>query len=108
MKTNEAIQQVAEELGIPYETAHKAYSKAWEFIKTKMAELPLKEELTEEEFKALRPNFNIPEIGKFVATWDKYQRLRRRNEYVKKLKEKLKYDSENKGSTPIVQSIDSE
>ena len=107
MTKNEAIQKVAQELGIPYEIAHKAYSKAWEFIKGKIGELPLKEELTEEEFKKLRPNFNIPEIGKLMVTWDKYQKMKRRNEYLKKLKERLEYDNEDKGDTPTVQSVDS-
>jgi hypothetical protein len=95
MKTADAVQQVAEKLGIPYDVAQKAYGSAWEFIKLKMQEIPLRDNLTEEEFDKYRPNFNIPELGKFVVTWDKYQRVKRRMEYVKKLKEEQN-DSKDK------------
>lgn len=105
MKTTDAIKQVAEELGIPYEVAHKAYGKAWEFIKMKMREISFDENLTEEEFKKLRPNFNIPELGKLVVTWDKYQKIQNRIAFLKKLKEE-ENDSKDKGNQATVQSVD--
>jgi len=102
MKISDAIKTAAEELGIPYEVAHKAYYMAWEFIQNKMRELPLKEDLTDEEFNALRPNFNIPELGKFAVSLDKYKRVKRRIEYVKNLKNLMNDDTENKGNQTTV------
>jgi len=103
MKTSDAIQQVAEELGIPVDVARRAYFSAWEFIKMKMRELPFKEELTEEEFNGYRPNFNIPEIGKLAVTWDKYQKVKRKIEYLRNLKESIQDDSKDKENQGIVQ-----
>lgn len=102
MKTNDAIRIASEELGIPFEVASKAYSMTWEFIQTKMKELPLKEDLTEEQFNALRPNFNIPELGKFYVTWNKYQKIKRKLEYVKNLKKMIEDDTEDKGDKTAV------
>lgn len=108
MKTSDAVKQVAEELGIPYEVAQKAYGKAWEFIKMKMREIPFGDDLSEEEFMKYRPNFNVPELGKFAVTWDKYQRTRRRIEYLNNLKTQKDNDSEDKGDKAPVQSTDSD
>lgn len=102
MKTNDAIKIAAEELNIPYEVAHKAYSMAWEFIHIKIAELPLKEELTDEEFNALRPNFNVPELGKFAVTLSRYRKVKKKIEYIKNLKNLISNDTEDKGNQTVV------
>lgn len=104
MKISNAIKIAAEEVGIPIEAAHKAYYMSWKFIQEKMKELPLKENLTEEQFNSLRPNFNIPELGKFAVTYEKYKKVKRGYEYFLKLKEQLKNDNEDKGNKATVQS----
>lgn len=67
------IKEVSSALDIPYKVAREAYYSSWKFIKNKMATYPLKDELTEEEFKQLRTSFNVPSIGKLACTYDKYK-----------------------------------
>ena len=58
MNSKEIIQTVSKKLNIPYEVVNKAYSSYWEFIKTTIEKLPLKEDyglgtrVTIENFKA--------------------------------------------------------
>ena len=53
MNSKEIIQTVSKKLDIPYEVVNKAYSSYWEFVKETIKKLPLKEELTEEQFSQL-------------------------------------------------------
>ena len=48
--------------------------------------LPLKEDLTDDEFMALRPNINIPSIGKLYVTLDRYKAMKKT--YKKNIKDK--------------------
>lgn len=86
---------VAKELDIPADIITYVYRLYWKFIRTTIKELPLKEDLTEEEFSKLRTCFNIPSLGKLTCTYDKYLRAKKRNEYMLKLKERYGY-KENK------------
>lgn len=86
------IKEVATSHGLPQEVVTVAYRSYWEFIKIKAQELQLKDDITEEEFSQLRPNFNIPSIGKLYITWDKLVNVKKRRIYLQKLKEE-KYDS---------------
>lgn len=47
--------------------------------------MPLKEELSEEEFKKLRPNINIPSLGKLACSYDRYVGIKKRNKRLKQL-----------------------
>jgi hypothetical protein len=38
----------------------------------------LKEDLSDEEFLKLRPNVNIPSIGKFYVTLERYRKVKAR------------------------------
>lgn len=92
---NLLYKQISEELEIPEEVVKKAYDSFWEFIKYKIEELPLKEELNEEEFNKLRTNFNIPSLGKLCCTYDKFAAIKSNFEIIKKLKNDAK-NKENK------------
>lgn len=83
---SEAIKQVSIELNIPLEVVKKAYESYWEFIRTTIQSLPLKEDLTEEQFKELRTNFNIPSIGKLHCTYERYIGIKKHFRHIKKLK----------------------
>lgn len=65
------VKQISEELNIPEVVVLSAYKSFWKFIKEKIEQLPLKEDLTEEDFKKLRTSFNIPSIGKLYTTFEK-------------------------------------
>jgi hypothetical protein len=79
--------QVAEEMNIPVEVVELAYKSYWKFIRKTIQELPLKEDLSEEEFAKLKTNFNIVSLGKLSCTYDRYRRVKLRekykNEYIK-------------------------
>lgn len=78
------IEQVAKELDLPKDLVDKTYKAFWKFIKNSISELPLKEDLTEEEFKKLKVNFNIPSLGKLNCTYRNYQYYKNYyNEYKK-------------------------
>lgn len=82
---NEIYAKVAAEVGIPVEVVKEAYQSQWQFIRNTVEALPLKEELSEEEFNKLRTSFNIPSLGKLYTTRDKILKIRRRLEYLKVL-----------------------
>lgn len=80
------VTSVSTELNISKEVVDSAYKSFWDFIKSTIKELPLKEDFSEEEFSKLRTNFNIPSLGKLVCTYDKVSSVKRRFKYIKKLK----------------------
>lgn len=90
MRYLDVTEQVSKELNIPIEVVNLAYRSFWAFIKDTIKALPLKGDLSEEEFNKLRTNFNIPSIGKLYVTSDKYERMKKRFEYIKKI-QNVKY-----------------
>lgn len=73
-------------LGISPDVVEKAYKAYWLYIKTTIQALPLKEDLTEEEFSKLRTNFNIPSLGKLSCTLDKYRGTKKRFKLIERLR----------------------
>ena len=47
-------------MNLEEEVVDTAYKSFFEFIRETISALPLKEDLTEEQFKELKTNFNIP------------------------------------------------
>ena len=90
MKYTELVSIVSKELGIPAEVVERAYKSYWEFIKTTIKALPLKEDLSEEEFSKLRTNFNVPSLGKLVCTFDRMEGVKKKFNYIKKIREDVK------------------
>lgn len=86
MNLEQVYAEASERLGIDKDIVKKSYKLFWRFIRDKIEELPLKGNLTEEEFRKLRTNFNIPSIGKLYLTWDKYVGMKKRFRYLTELK----------------------
>lgn len=84
---SEAIKQVFTELGLPPKVVKEAYESFWTFIRNNIKALPLKEDLSKEEFDKLRTNFNIPSIGKLSCTYDRMIGVKKRFEHIKKLRD---------------------
>lgn len=84
---SEAIKQVSIELGLPPKVVKEAYESLWTFIRNNIKALPLKEDLSKEEFDKLRTNFNIPSIGKLSCTYDRMIGVKKRFEHIKKLRD---------------------
>ena len=81
MNSKEIIQTVSKKLNIPYEVVNKAYSSYWEFVKTTIEKLPLKDDLSEEQFSQLRTNFNVPSLGKLNCTYERMLGIKQKYKY---------------------------
>ena len=101
MTLQDIVARVAKETGHPEEVVALAYRSYWGFIRKTIEVLPLKEDLSEEEFNKLRPNFNLPSLGKFHVTYDRYVGMKKRLEIIKKIRENAN-TNKSKKSTPKV------
>ena len=77
----EVYKKVSDELNIPIEVVELAYKSYWKFIRETIKELPLKQDLSEEEFAKLKTNFNIVSLGKLSCNYDRYKRVKLREKY---------------------------
>ena len=80
------ILSVSKDLGISPDVVEKVYKAYWLYIKTTIEALPLKEDLTEEEFSKLRTNFNIRSLGKLSCTLNKYKGTKSRFKLIEKFR----------------------
>ena len=81
LKMNNIYKKVAEELNLPVEVVECAYKSYWKFIRKTIQELPLKKDLSEEEFFKLKTNFNIVSLGKLACNYDRYLRIKQKEKY---------------------------
>ena len=86
MTYKEIINKVSEELDLPEEVVNKTYKAYWFSIKEIINDLPIKTTNSIEEFNKLKTNFNIPSLGKLSVTSDRFIGIKKRYEYIKKLK----------------------
>ena len=77
MTYGEIISKVAEDTGLSKILVDRTYRAYWRAIREHITSLPLKDDLTDEEFNKLRPNINIPSIGKLYVTLDRYRRMKK-------------------------------
>ena len=73
----DSIRTVASKMQLPIKLVDKAYRAYWKAVRQHIMSLPLKEDLTDEEFLKLQPNVNIPSIGKLYVTLDRYHRVKK-------------------------------
>lgn len=92
------INQLSEELSLPKEVIEKAYKAYWLFIKETIEKLPLKEDLSEEEFNKLKTNFNLPYLGKLSCTYSRWLGVR---EAAKIRLDKAYENKHKKGKTDV-------
>ena len=90
MNYPDIIDKVSQEMDIPLEVVDTAYKSYWKFIKQTIQSLPLKDDISEEEFAKLRTNFNIPSLGKLTCTFDRMMGVKKRFKYIKRLRENAK------------------
>lgn len=82
----EIILDVSRNLDISPDVIEKVYKAYWSFIKETIQALPLKDNLSEEEFSTLKTNFNVPSLGKLCVTWNRFVGCKKRYELIKKLR----------------------
>lgn len=87
MRYNNIVDKVSKDLQLPYNIIDKTYKAFWLYIRNTIQELPLKEDLNEAEFSMLKPNFNIPSLGKLTCTYDRYKNIKNRFNCIKKHEE---------------------
>lgn len=87
MSYKDIIIKVANELDLPEELVNRTYISYWKYIRETIQELPLKDNLTQEEFNAMKTNFNIPSIGKLSCNWNRYSGVKKKFERFKSLKD---------------------
>lgn len=87
MNYPDIIGKVSQEMDIPLEVVDIAYKSYWKFIKQTIQSLPLKDDISEEEFAKLRTNFNIPSLGKLTCTFDRMMGVKKKFKYIKRLRE---------------------
>lgn len=86
MNINEIYKAVSSQTDIPVDKVKKVYTSYWRAVREHIISLPMKEDLTDDEFMALRPNINIPSIGKLYVTLDRYKAMKKT--YNKNIKDK--------------------
>ena len=77
MSRKEAITKAALELGLSRDRVQRIYMAYWKAIREHITALPLKDELTNEELSKVKPNINIPSIGKLYVNVDKYYAMKK-------------------------------
>ena len=75
------VKEVADELNLSPSLVSKVYNSFWLFVRKSIIDLPLKEDLTKEEFDKLRTNFNIPNIGKLYCNYNRWKSIKQRQRY---------------------------
>lgn len=88
MNYSDIVNKVSEELGLPREVVDKTYKAFWLFINQTIQSLPLKDNISEEDFAKLRTNFNIPSLGKLTCTYDRMLGVKKRFNLIKQIREK--------------------
>nr|DAY45786.1 MAG TPA: DNA-binding protein [Crassvirales sp.] len=78
MSYEDIIAKVSKEVNLPETVVNNTYRAFWFYIKSHIESLPLKENLTEEEFLKLRTNFNLPSLGKLYSTYYMMTSLKRK------------------------------
>lgn len=94
MKQAEIIPILAAELGLPEALVKNTIAGFYKCIRHQISHLPLKEDLTEEEFRKLKTSYNIPSIGKLFITYDRY--TKKRESYKKAVELKNRQNAEHK------------
>lgn len=83
MTYEEIVAKVSEDTGLSRKLVDRTYKSYWRAVREHIKSLPLKEDLSEEEFNKLKPSVNIPSIGKLYVTYDRYKKIRQR--YIKNI-----------------------
>jgi len=87
MSYDEIIEKVSIENNLPKKLVDRTYRAYWRAIREHITALPLKEDLSDEEFLKLQPNVNIASIGKLNVTLDRYKRMKKMQKIRKELRD---------------------
>lgn len=94
------ILEASKKLDIPDDIVEIAYREYWNWVKDTLENVPVNEEMTEEEFNKMQTSINVPSLGKFYATYSRAQFL---NKKFKEYAEKAIQDKE--GDTSVHEDV---
>ena len=94
---NWAINKVSRELCIDKKIVEAVYKSYWKFIKQNIEALSL-EGLTKEECSRLPTNFNLPHLGKLYMEYDKIDKYKRKEKFIKNVETKENKADRESGS----------
>lgn len=94
---NWAINKVSRELCIDKKIVEAVYKSYWKFIKQNIEALSL-EGLTKEECNTLQTNFNLPHLGKLYMEYDKIDKYKRKEKFIKNVETKENKADRESGS----------
>ena len=93
---NKVIEEVALKLNLPYRYVWEVYNGYWKYVRHHLTSLPLKENISEEDFAKLRTSVNVPSLGKFYIEWEHLKNKKAENERYKNKRNKTPvHDSNN-------------
>jgi hypothetical protein len=99
MINNKTLQDIilaaSEKLNIPDDVIEIAYREYWNWVKDTLENVPVNEDMTEEEFTKMQTSINVPSLGKFYASYSRAQFL---NKKFKEYAEKAVQDKEGDAS----------
>lgn len=72
------IQEIAEKHGLTVEEVESIIESQYEFIREKIKEIKLDEDLTKDQFLMEKTNFNIPSIAKLYASYYIYSEINKK------------------------------
>lgn len=81
MNNTNIYEQVAKEVGLTPKQIKHLYTEYWRFIKNNIQQLPLKENITEEEFNKLNTNYNISSLGHLTCSYDRMINIKKWKNY---------------------------
>ena len=79
MTYDEIISEVAGSTGLSKRIVDRTYKAYWKVIREHITTLPLKEDISDEEIRAMQSSVNIPSIGKLYINVKKFHRIRSKN-----------------------------
>lgn len=82
MNYHEIIATVSKETDLPDKVVDKTYKAYWSFIRAKIQDMPLKQELSDSEFSELRTNFSLPSLGRLTCTHMSFLRQKKKYEHL--------------------------
>lgn len=69
--------RLAYQLGRTPQEIENIYKAYWKCIKYHIERLPLKTDMTEEEFKKMKTSFSLKFLGKIACTYDKFKKVKK-------------------------------
>ena len=94
------LHKASKELNLNPKEVSKAYILYWRYFREYISSIEFRKDMSKNDFDNLHASFNIPSLGKFCCTYDRYLRLKK--------KEKLGYYAKDNRMCTNAESCDSD